>query len=106
MHTAKGLQKPINAVASSKLWQACHQTMLPGPAGHHPGTPLMDVLAVQAQATIAKFVPQNISNVLIAYVKLEEDCPPALVDALVAAAQRHLHNFSPQVVSGSAGGPL
>ena len=57
----------------------------------------MDALAVQAEATIAMFVPQNISNVLIAYVKLEESCPPALVDALVAAAQRHLHDFSPQV---------
>ena len=57
----------------------------------------MDALAVQAQATIDRFVPQNISNVLIAYVKLEESCPPALVDALVAAAQRHLHDFSPQV---------
>ncbi len=61
----------------------------------------MDALAVQAQAMIAKFVPQNISNVLIAYVKLEEHCPPALVDALVAAAQRHLHDFSPQVGIGT-----
>ena len=59
----------------------------------------MAALAKEAEAKLADFTPQNMSNTVMAFARLEYD-PGALLPALAAEAHKKLPDFSPQVWPG------
>ena len=63
-----------------------------------PGRPFMAALAKEAEAKLHDFTPQNMSNTVMAFARLEYD-PGALLPALAAEAHKKLPEFSPQVRS-------
>ena len=65
-------------------------------AGHNPGAPVLSVIARDAENKVAKFSPQNISNTLHGFAKLEWH-PGNLMDTMADELLRKIDGFSPQV---------
>lgn len=63
---------------------------------HSPGEALLEALALEAEKKLAEFSPQNISNLLYAFAKLEHK-PSAFLEQASRAAVPILTTFTPQV---------
>lgn len=66
---------------------------------HNPGEELLEAIAVEAEKKLAEFSPQNISNLLYAFAKLDYK-PSAFLEQASQAAVPILTNFTPQVCIG------
>ena len=57
---------------------------------------MLEALATAAQTKAPKFVPQNVSNILHGYAKLEHH-PGHLMDVMASELIRNVDKFTPQV---------
>ena len=64
----------------------------------NPGPAFLGTLAKEAQTKLHDFTPQNISNTVMAFARLEYD-PGALLPALAKEVHKKLPDFSPQASS-------
>ena len=65
---------------------------------HKPEEELLEAIAVEADKKLAEFSPQNISNLLYAFAKLEHK-PSTFLEQASRAAVPILGSFTPQVTS-------
>jgi len=63
---------------------------------HSPGEVLLEAIALEAEKKLTEFSPQNISNLLYAFAKLEHK-PSAFLEQASHAAMPILTTFTPQV---------
>lgn len=96
IHTARPnlIMEVMTAQEPKRLAKKCFMIR----AGHSPGEAVLSILARDAENKVSKFSPQNISNTLHGFAKLESH-PGNLMDIIADEVLRKVEGFSPQVIA-------